>query len=578
MQVYVLDAQLQPAPVGVPGELYISGDGLARGYLDRPDLTAERFIPNPFAIQAQDKDRADLPTYTRLYKTGDVARWMVDGNIEFLGRSDNQVKIRGYRIELGEIEAQLIQHPAVKEAVVVARDNGLNGMHPAELKTLIAYIVPNSNSGNGHIEQTGDIEQLWPQLQEYLKRKLPAYMVPSAFVKMDALPLTPSGKVDRRALPEPGFMTRGREPYLAPRDTLEFQLVKIWEELLNVRPISLSDKFFDLGGHSLLALRLAAQIQDQLGRSIPLSAILEGTTIERLANILRNSSTEQRCSPIVHIQPQGSKIPFFCVHPAGGNVFSYAELARQLGQDQPFYGLEEPYLLGSNQLDQSIQEKAAAYIKAMKAVQPEGPYQLGGWSMGGAVAYEMAQQLHCQGEAINLLVLLDTPAPNHHGTQLSEEEINTYLLLGFACFLKEQYNLPLSITEDLLSLGPDTQIDYLIEQVQTMATPLSNFDHYLRQVYRVYQSHLRALWEYKPQAYAKQILMIQASEPTRLSFQGSLGMKLQDPELLGVGDPQNWARFTSQPLETFCVPGSHWTMLALPHVQVLAAHLKQYLN
>jgi thioesterase domain-containing protein/acyl carrier protein len=346
---------------------------------------------------------------------------------------------------------------------------------------------------------------------------------------------------------------------------------------LNVRPISLTDNFFDLGGHSLLALRLGAQIQDQFGRSIPLSSILEGTTIERLANILRNSSTKQR-SPLVHIQPQGSKLPFFCVHPAGGNVFHYTELAKQLGQDQPFYGLEEPYLLGSSQLDESIQEKAAVYIEAIKAVQPEGPYQLGGWSMGGVIAYEMAQQLHCQGEAINLLVLLDTPVPNHHGIQVSEAEINTYLLPGCAHSLKEQYNLPLSITEDLLSLDPDTQIDYLIEQVQNAATPLSHFDHYLRLVYKVYQSHLQALWRYEPQIYAKQMIVIQASEPTQLFLQGSQQTRLWDPELLSIEDPQNWARFTKQPLARHCVPGNHWTMLALPHVQVLAAHLKQYLS
>jgi aspartate racemase len=260
-QAYILDADLQPLPIGTSGELHIGGAGLARGYLNRPELTKERFISNPFSTEPD----------ARLFKTGDLARYLPDGNIEFLNRLDHQVKIRGFRIELGEIEAVLRQHPAIREAVVLARED-----NSAE-KRLVAYIV-------SHQEQAPSISEL----RSYLAEKLPDYMVPAAFVHLDALPLMPNGKVDRLALPAPD-QTRpvSDESYVAMPDELERQLVKVWEKVLGVQPISIRDNFFELGGDSLQAVRLLSEMEKIFDKNLSLILLLEAPTIQELANRLQ---------------------------------------------------------------------------------------------------------------------------------------------------------------------------------------------------------------------------------------------------------------------------------------------------
>jgi amino acid adenylation domain-containing protein len=338
-QIYLLDNQMHPVPVGVPGELYIGGDGLARGYLNRPELTAERFIVNPFSNEPE----------AHLYKTGDLGRYLPDGNIEFLGRQDDQVKIRGFRIEPGEIEVVLAQHPAVQEIVVIAREDVPGN------KRLVAYLVVNQTSA-----------PTVSQLHQFLKQKLPEYMIPSAIVNLEALPLTPNGKVDRRAL----LATDTARPelqsaFVAPRDTLELQLTHIWEDVLNVRPISVTDNFFNLGGHSLLAVRLIALLQQQFGQNLPLATLLQAPTIEHLATTLRQPKDETQWAPLVKIQPRGSKRPFFCVPGAGGNVIYFYHLARHLGSDQPFYGLQPRDLDGEHMPHTQVEDMAAYYIEAL---------------------------------------------------------------------------------------------------------------------------------------------------------------------------------------------------------------------
>jgi len=260
-QVYILDSHLQPIPIGVVGELYLGGDGLARGYLDRPGLTAERFIPNPFSRRPS----------ARLYKSGDLARYQLSGNIEFLGRIDHQVKIRGVRIELGEIEMTLIQHPEVSETVVVAWEDTLGD------KRLVAYVMPVQG-------RRPAIEDL----RSFLKEKLPESMVPSSFVLLDTLPLTPNGKIDRRVLPAPQSAKRTEEETsVAPTLPAHYQLIKIWEELLDARPIGIRDNFFYLGGHSFLAARLSARIEQVFGKKIPLTILFARPTIEQLAVALQ---------------------------------------------------------------------------------------------------------------------------------------------------------------------------------------------------------------------------------------------------------------------------------------------------
>ncbi|HEX2524309.1 MAG TPA: amino acid adenylation domain-containing protein, partial [Terriglobia bacterium] len=380
-EIYILDKYDNPVPVGVAGEIHIGGVSLARGYLNRPELTAEKFVPNPFS---------EAPG-ARLYKTGDLARYLPDGNIEFLNRVDHQVKIRGFRIELGEIEAALFQYPAVREAVVVARDD------TPEEKRLVAYLVT---------EQ--ELRPTANDLRSFLKKKLPEYMIPAIFVLLDALPLMPSGKVDRRSLPAPDrARPESENAFVAPRDDLELQLTHIWEDVLGVRPIGVRDNFFELGGHSLLAARLLASIENRLGKKLPLATVFQGATVEHLAAILRQDAKPAPRSSLVAIQPAGSKRPLFLVHPAGGHVFPYVHLARYLGPDQPCYGLQARGLEEGEEPHTRIEDMAADYIKALRTVQPIGPYLLGGWSMGGLVAFEMAQQLHAQGEGVDLLALLD---------------------------------------------------------------------------------------------------------------------------------------------------------------------------
>ncbi|MEK7784827.1 MAG: thioesterase domain-containing protein, partial [Chloroflexota bacterium] len=396
-QLYLLDSRLRPVPVGIPGELHVGGVGLARGYLNRPELTAEKFIE----VNSEHAERSingvhhslstvDCSLFTasptiRLYKTGDLACYRSDGNVEFLGRIDHQVKIRGFRIELGEIEAVLKGHPALQDAVVIARESGGE-------KRLVAYVVPKE-------ESTPGIEEL----RGFLQAKLPAYMAPAAFVSMAALPLNPNGKVDRKALPAPESDRPDlAKTFVAPRDALELQLSRIWEDILGVHPVGVTDDFFELGGHSLLAVRLAAQVRQQLGRDLQLMALFQNATVEQLASALRHDQPGP--SSLVEIQPRGAKRPLFFIHPSGGSVHWYADLARRLGKDQPFYGLQAKGVNGDQEIHTRIEEMAACYVAAIRAAQPEGPYQLGSWSMGVIIAFEMAQQIRAAGQALGTVV------------------------------------------------------------------------------------------------------------------------------------------------------------------------------
>lgn len=396
IQVYLLDKQGQPVPIGVPGEIHIGGVGLARGYLNRPELTAEKFIAHPWSSQPG----------ARLYKTGDLARYRPNGNIEILGRLDHQIKLRGFRLELGEIEAVLRQHAAVHEALVLARESEQSEKH------LVAYIVPRQEQ-----------KITFSELRGFLKEYLPEYMVPSDFVSLEAFPLTANGKIDRQALA--ALETTGltmEDSFVAPRLLVHHQLVQIWEELLDVRPIGIADNFFSLGGHSLLAVRLMARIEQVCGKKLPLTILYAGATIEYLACALQEeneSSAERSLDPrarVVTVQPGGSKRPFFFLHGDWyGGGFYCLNLARGLEADQPFYVLE-PYDFDRHATPPTFEEMAAAHIEALRGVQPEGPYLLGGFCNGGLMAYEMARQLHAQGQTVDMLILIDPAMPHSHGS------------------------------------------------------------------------------------------------------------------------------------------------------------------
>lgn len=380
---HILDTEKQPVPNGSEGELYIGGEGLARGYFERPELTAERFVPDPFR---------EAPG-ARLYRTGDLARFREDGNVEYLGRLDHQVKVRGFRIELGEIEAVLNQHPEIQRSVAVAREENSGE------KRLVAYIVTD-------VESTASSAEF----REHIRKQLPDYMIPAAIVQLAALPLTPNGKVDRKALPAPKAADFAADAnYLAPRNEVESKLASLWEETLNIRPIGVKTSFFDLGGRSLLAARLFTKISRAFGRDLPLATLFRAPTIEQLAAELDQSSASPAYSSLVTIQPLGDRPPFFCVHGGAGSTLFLHRLSREMGHDQPFYGLEPEGLDGRRVHRHTVEQMAAHYLTEIRKVQANGPYFLGGYCFGGLVAFEMAQQLRQQGDQAALVALFSAP-------------------------------------------------------------------------------------------------------------------------------------------------------------------------
>jgi amino acid adenylation domain-containing protein len=379
-EAYVLDRNLNLVPIRVPGELHIGGVGLARGYLNRPELTAESFIANPFCNEAGG----------RLYKTGDLARYSLDGNLEYLGRLDNQVKLRGFRIELGEIESVIRQHEAVQDAIVIVSEDA-----PGDQR-LVAYII-----------QAQEKARPTAELRTYLQQKLPEYMVPSALVAIDSFPLTPSGKVDRRALPTPNLSNAESEIcFVAPRNDLERQLATLWEKLFALRPIGVHDDFFALGGNSLLALRLTSRIEKQLGRNLPVAALYQAPTVEQLAKLITHDAPSN-WSSLIPLQPHGSKPPFFWIHGENSNAF----LPRHLGSDQPIYGFKHQGEDGQPASYTTVEKIAAYYLSEILTVQAHGPYFLGGYCFGGMVAFEIAQQLQKQAEEVALIVFLAPDIP-----------------------------------------------------------------------------------------------------------------------------------------------------------------------
>lgn len=376
--LYVLGPNREPLPHGTEGELYIGGDGLARGYFNRPELTAEKFVPDPFSSRPG----------ARMYRTGDVARFRPDGNLEYLGRVDHQVKVRGFRIELGEIEAVLEQHPAVQKAVASARDDDFGG------KYLVGYFIPKPGKAFSQSE-----------LREHLRKQLSDYMVPPALVALREFPLSANGKVDRKALPAPqaGDYHRERE-YVAPRDKVEKKLVLLWEQVLGIKPVGVKDGFFDLGGKSLQAARLFTQIMSSFGKDLPLTTLIHAPTVELLANEIRPLAKRANYPTLVPMKQTGTRPPFFCVHGGAGSSLFMHRLAARMDADQPFYGIEPEGMDGREFKHTTLEQIAAHYLSEIRKVQPKGPYCFGGYCFGGIVAYEMAQQLLRQGEPAALVV------------------------------------------------------------------------------------------------------------------------------------------------------------------------------
>lgn len=400
-QIYLLDRHLQVVPAGTKAALHIGGDGLARGYLNRPELTAEKFVPDAYAEKPG----------VRIYHTGDLARYRAGGKIDCLGRSDYQVKIRGFRVELGEIESALALHPAIAQIVVIVREDESNDAGPTlgASKRLVAYLTPKTELGP-HANE----------LREFLRAKLPEYMIPTAFVFLETLPLTPNGKVDRRALPKPERTAfQPGAAYEAPQNLVEELLGKIWEDVLGVERVGVNDNFFELGGQSLLAVSMLVQIENSFHRSLPLASLFKAPTIRQLAAMLGAAEQATVSDCLVALQEgvaQGAP-PLFFVSGGGGHVFNFSRLARCLGSEQAVYGLHFPGLDGRREPLRTVEEIAAEFIRHVSTIQPQGPYYLCGFCFGGLVVYEMAQQLTQQGQQVATLFLLDIAAPQASAPQ-----------------------------------------------------------------------------------------------------------------------------------------------------------------
>ncbi len=558
-QVYILDDHLQPVPIGVAGELHTGGDGLARGYLNRPELTQSRFIPNPFTKSG------------KLYKTGDLARYLPDGSIEFLGRIDNQVKIRGFRVEIGEIEAVLGRHPSIQDVKVIDRED-----RPGD-KRLVAYIVldrstnPTDNLSSATLTagSSATLTASGRELRTFLQSRLPDYLIPSAFVEMDNLPLTLNGKVDRRALPAPEYIRQdASDSRVAPRNDVERQLVEIWERVLDVQPVGIRDNFFELGGHSLMAVRLFTEIEKSFGKSILLSTLFQAQTIEDLAVILRpeESVPPTAWKSLVEMQSGNpAKRPLFCIHAVWGNILFCRSFINYLETDRTVYGLQSKGLDGEHPPCTSIPEMATNYIKEIKSVQPQGPYLLSGFSLGGLIAFEIAQQLQAQGQEIELLALVDPTTPNLTSSEPDSPTTTRTPLL----------TKTISHFKTILNLTARKKVDYVWQRLcwnLTLGNANLLYKAYLRYIKRslselrlvnVYWANYLTQYSYMPKPYLGKITLFQAED-------------------IEVGSEENtqsrWELFASDGVDIVPVVGSHADLMDEPNVRVLSAKFKHYLN
>ncbi|WP_278265689.1 non-ribosomal peptide synthetase [Nocardia sp. AG03] len=517
-RVYVLDAWLRPVPAGVPGELYLTGTQLATGYLGRPELTAERFVANPF------------DPGTRLYRTGDLAAWTATGELEYRGRTDFQLKIRGFRIETGEIDTVLTERPEIAAAVTVGRDN-----HAGET-VLVSYVV----AAQGHSAVAEDILAA-------AGRALPGHMVPSTVVVLDRLPLTPHGKLDRAALPAPDLAVR---TYRAPESAVERTVCEVFAEVLRVERVGMDDHFFELGGTSLSATRLAVQLGTEMAATIPVTWIFTSPTPAGLLAALRaagadSAGTDAAFEVLLPLRTTGGREPLFCVHPISGVAWSFSGLAAHLEPDRPLYGLQSPALSSAEPLPDSIEEWARLYVKHLRAVQAEGPYHLLGWSLGGVLAHAMAVQLQAEGEQVALLAMLDSTltcaAPARTGA------VSTADLLG-------------GFTGAVGELDTAVDLPELARVLSDSATPLATLG--ADRVERILTAALDAIpldAAYRPRPFDGDLTFFTATEddPTGTTAAGS------------------WRAAVTGTVHNHAVPTTHWRMTEAAALARIAAVLRE---
>jgi thioesterase domain-containing protein/aryl carrier-like protein len=541
MRAYVLDSLQRLAPIGIPGELYLAGEGLARGYLHQPELTEAVFLEGAVGDLSE----------KRLLKTGDMARVLPDGTLECMGRVDLQVKVRGHRIEPEEIEVYLSRHPGVREAVVAARP-AYPGSTSDDLPEdrLVAYIVASQ----------GEPTPKAHELRNFLRGWLPDFMLPSAYLILEELPRTPSGKIDRPALPAPDWHKgEAVSSFVAPRDDLERQLAGVWERVLDVRPLGVMDDFFDLGGHSLLAVRLFAEIKKETGYRLPVRALFEAPTIEALSRRIRAGDWIPRYAYLVPLQTQGSRPPIFWVHAAGGHVVSFQKLARNLGPEQPSYALAEDETGEESPAPTTIEELAARYLREVERVQPSGPYLLGGLSFGGLVALEMARIVLGRGETVAFLALLDTRAPGIPRRLVSRDLV--YQLRQRAEFH----------SGNLSALSAQAKLRYVVQRAAAAAKRLA-----LRGIYlALYQSGRSQPAWLRPIQAGYRTAILARKKYTPRPYPGRITLFRATRQPSGMDDPTlGWGGVAIGGVDILEVPGTHVSIMAEPALTALAVAIR----
>jgi amino acid adenylation domain-containing protein len=534
-RAYVLDDGMRPCGIGEPGELWLGGTGVARGYAGRPALTADRFRPDPHGAAG-----------ARMYRTLDRARFRNDGTLEYRGRADAQVKVHGVRIEPGEVEAALRAHPAVREAAVA--------VHPAgDAKQLVAYVVP------------ADADRPPPaaELRAFLRGRLLEAMVPAAYVMVDALPRTTSGKLDRRLLPAPPSSEGSARSIRGPTtsaDATEAAIAEAWRDVLGVEHVGIHDDFFELGGHSLLALRLLARIRDTLRIDLPVAALLQGPTVAQMARAA-TGRTARVCPPVVVLQGEGAARPLFLVHAGGGHLVCYHPLAQLLAPDQPLFGLQARGLDDGLPPLQGVDAMADYYLEGVRRAQPAGPYRLGGWSYGGMVAWEMARRIRAEGGEVELLALIDTQPP--------EPRDAPGLALDHAAVLRRVitdvfgWGGTASVTVDALRrMEPDAQLELAARRLGARLLPPERVAE-VAALTRVRMANHNATVDFQARPY-----------PGRLTYfrsRGSAALTTADETV------RYWGRMADG-FGLHEVAGNHGTLLQPPHVDTLADALRRVMG
>jgi len=556
VSIRLLDAQQKLVPIGVVGEVYFSGGGITKGYLNREDLTQEKFM----MIDGQ-----------RFYRMGDLGRFDDDGNLELLGRADFQIKLRGIRIEPGEIEFTLRQFPGVREAIVVARELGRE-------KALVAYLV---------------LEQQPPaiaEIRQFLQTKLPDYMVPAAFVVLDAMPVNLNQKIDRLALPAPTLADLATATsFVAPRNDYELRLTQIWETLLGISPIGVQDNFFDIGGDSLQIVSLMTQIEREFGKTLPLSTVLTEPTIEQLAAVLKQSKQSDIHQSIVVLRKGGSKPPIFFIHDGEGETLLYRNLALCLQADHPIYGVQPYSRAGFPMLHTRLEEVVAYYLDQIRNVQPHGPYLLTGLCIGGYIAFEIARKLQNLGEKVAMVALIDTadletPIRASVVTQRKDSFVEALkssqhlrrsqrLLTLASIVTRKVYNLTsYELQTRLTKVQAETKLKLLrtyLDRGLTLPSFLQNIP--VRYVLKFAEQG------YVPDAlYRGEVVLFRSTQKSSI-FDGT---EVDDTPYCEIySDPLlGWEQRVTDGVKVFDVPGGHSSMLQEPNVQVIAHHMQAYIN